>query len=771
MLSSIASSFTFSVYSTPGVRPVNEDLVVADPSRGLLVVADGCGGPGKGDRASSIVRDCIRSEPDVSKALAKANMAIYSAIQANPALKGMGATIALAQIQGQRVNLYHAGEVRGCLVRGGTVKQLTEDHTLASQLVKTKQITPEAATTHPGRKAILRYLGKAENVALEHHEIELEPADALILCSDGLYSAIPPEALSTLMVGNPDQATLDERLAQIVRQAQASGSDDNISIAVLRAPSSFNSAPHPASDGFYQRFIERASANWDLQEALRYVLEEMAAQARAENAFISLFDGEGQVARSIVLKREGDPKFLFPHSHFVVQQIQGKKESLWITDAKTDPRLAGRKSAVAAELGMIVALPLVLGSGLAGVIYLESAVPRSFSAQEVKGLEGLGICARFAIDNTQSRDNLADRIKKSEIINDVSLAINATINLEQLLTLILHHSLGLSGGDQGYILLGSGEDLECFASLNKEEQPIQDLQISRSIIQRCLNENHSICILDTQSGEEYQTKSVMAFDLRSVMCIPLITNKDRLGVLYLSSNAITKTFSSHDQSLLESIATQAALTIRNAQLLREQERQIIELERALELFRQAENAASTDMLTGLHNRRYFEEHSPGHIALCKRHNRALSLILLDVDHFKQFNDTYGHAIGDEVLKAMGQVFSHFMRISDISARLGGEEFVVLCPDTDLAGALILAERIRRSISEVQLQDSEGKPVRQITVSLGIASWQVGDGNITEALERADIALYACKAHGRNQVQIWTPEMVSQEKKQEQESGH
>ncbi len=83
----------------------------------------------------------------------------------------------------------------------------------------------------------------------------------------------------------------------------------------------------------------------------------------------------------------------------------------------------------------------------------------------------------------------------------------------------------------------------------------------------------------------------------------------------------------------------------------------------------------------------------------------------------------------------------------------------------------MAERIRRSISEVQLQDSEGKPVRQITVSLGIASWQVGDGNITEALERADIALYACKAHGRNQVQIWTPEMVSQEKKQEQESGH
>jgi diguanylate cyclase (GGDEF)-like protein len=153
----------------------------------------------------------------------------------------------------------------------------------------------------------------------------------------------------------------------------------------------------------------------------------------------------------------------------------------------------------------------------------------------------------------------------------------------------------------------------------------------------------------------------------------------------------------------------------------------------------------------------------------------MSVIMLDVDHFKKFNDTYGHAIGDEVLKVVGRILPDTVRASDIPCRFGGEEFVVLCPDTDGPGAAIVAERIREAISKVELVDLEGKPVRQITASLGVASLTPTDQRVAELLERADTALYACKAGGRNQVQIWrdgmlTPEELKRKEQKEREEA-
>jgi diguanylate cyclase (GGDEF)-like protein len=146
------------------------------------------------------------------------------------------------------------------------------------------------------------------------------------------------------------------------------------------------------------------------------------------------------------------------------------------------------------------------------------------------------------------------------------------------------------------------------------------------------------------------------------------------------------------------------------------------------------------------------------LATSQRFGRPLSVIMSDVDHFKKFNDTYGHAIGDEVLKAMGRVLPASVRPQDLPARLGGEEFVVLCPGTKAEEAAQVAERIREAVSQVRLNDLDGNPVRQITASLGVASIDEAIAKIDEVLERADVALYACKRGGRNQVQVWTPEM-------------
>jgi serine/threonine protein phosphatase PrpC len=220
--------------SSPGTRAINEDLVCALPERGLFLVADGCGGAGKGDRACAILLGCLDEEgPDVEASLRRANNRIYQAIQADPSLKGMGATLALCVITGDRLDLYHLGEVRAYRIRAGRATLLTEDHTLAAQLVRTKQLTPEAALTHPGRKTILRYLGKEESLRLEHKVVELAPGDTLVMCTDGLYTGVPLASLAQL-ASEADPTAQEARLGELIEQALAAGSDDNLSGLVVR---------------------------------------------------------------------------------------------------------------------------------------------------------------------------------------------------------------------------------------------------------------------------------------------------------------------------------------------------------------------------------------------------------------------------------------------------------------------------------------------------------------------------------------------------------
>jgi diguanylate cyclase (GGDEF)-like protein len=155
--------------------------------------------------------------------------------------------------------------------------------------------------------------------------------------------------------------------------------------------------------------------------------------------------------------------------------------------------------------------------------------------------------------------------------------------------------------------------------------------------------------------------------------------------------------------------------------------------------------ARTDALTGLLNRRGFESQMAFALALARRSNRPLSLITVDVDHFKRVNDTYGHEAGDEVLRRLAHTLESRLRSSDVVARLGGEEFVALLPDTDLAGAQAIAQALVTAMA-----DQQDPVVGTITVSVGVATMR-GQENGTDILRRADMALYEAKGQGRNRV--------------------
>ena len=159
-----------------------------------------------------------------------------------------------------------------------------------------------------------------------------------------------------------------------------------------------------------------------------------------------------------------------------------------------------------------------------------------------------------------------------------------------------------------------------------------------------------------------------------------------------------------------------------------------------------EALASLDSLTGLKNRRAFEERLQEEISRARRSKECFALLLLDIDHFKNFNDSFGHPRGDDVLKSVSRVLSRSVRDADFIARHGGEEFAIILPDTDRDAAKLMGERLRVAIEE------NAWDARPITVSVGAAAWL--DGASAESLiDQADRALYRSKQAGRNIVTL------------------
>ncbi|MBL8151429.1 MAG: GGDEF domain-containing protein [Blastocatellia bacterium] len=163
------------------------------------------------------------------------------------------------------------------------------------------------------------------------------------------------------------------------------------------------------------------------------------------------------------------------------------------------------------------------------------------------------------------------------------------------------------------------------------------------------------------------------------------------------------------------------------------------------------NQATRDPLTGLWNRNYVQAEFDKIISLSSRYNRPFSLLLFDIDFFKSVNDTYGHHVGDLVLKKTAQLIMSQLRAHDVAGRYGGEEFISLMPDTSIEGALVAAERLRQ---EIELFDfSLFGCLRRVTISIGIAQFPICGRTSEELIKQADAALYTAKQTGRNRVSV------------------
>jgi len=219
------------------------------------------------------------------------------------------------------------------------------------------------------------------------------------------------------------------------------------------------------------------------------------------------------------------------------------------------------------------------------------------------------------------------------------------------------------------------------------------------------------------------------------------TNSEKIKI----QNELIEEKNSNEQRLISEIEKQTDhLTKANYRLIKQTE----ELQ---EIKQQLTVEATTDMLSGLYNRRYFFEASSKSFYTAIRYKQSLSILMLDIDNFKKVNDTYGHMIGDSVIRICSNILKKLSRVSDIIARYGGEEFIIILPETNLEEALLLAQRIREEVQHKDIDLNDENQIH-ITISIGVSQLDnENDTTIEESIQRSDDALYSAKKNGRNRV--------------------
>lgn len=219
---------------------------------------------------------------------------------------------------------------------------------------------------------------------------------------------------------------------------------------------------------------------------------------------------------------------------------------------------------------------------------------------------------------------------------------------------------------------------------------------------------------------------------QSYIMVPLAHKKEHFGCLILFSSRLEATES--ELKFLNLFARQIELAITIA-----------------DLFQVVKEQAVTDSMTGLYNRRYFEEFIKNETVRATRQNQKFTVIGIDLDHLKKINDVYGHNYGDLAIKTISEVLKKNSRSIDVAARMGGEEFNLILPGVDSQGGLIVAERIRKAIANIELEK-----IGKITASLGVATYYEHSEDLDELLELVDIAMYESKRNGRDRVTIAKP---------------
>ena len=321
---------------------------------------------------------------------------------------------------------------------------------------------------------------------------------------------------------------------------------------------------------------------------------------------------------------------------------------------------------------------------------------------------------------------------------DVAKTVVSTLDLDTLLQAIMVSAMHYARTPAGSVALYDSRkkefDLHAHSGLSADFIKMERWTVSTgSLTEQILKSAEILIINDTANAAFFHNPVTIKEGIRSVVCVPLIFQNDIVGILYLD-DFVPREFDHATLELLAILASFAALAINNARL-----------------HNKTKLMAITDFLTGLYNHRYFQQIFTQELGRAMRYQKLMSLVFIDIDNFKSFNDRFGHAVGDKILVAIGDIISRSLRKVDYAFRYGGEEFVLILPEASLDHAIIIAERLRETIAAEAVLNLPEAAGSRITVSAGLACFPENGTNREDLFSLMDSYLYKAKSMGKNTV--------------------
>jgi diguanylate cyclase (GGDEF)-like protein len=406
--------------------------------------------------------------------------------------------------------------------------------------------------------------------------------------------------------------------------------------------------------------------------------------------------------------------------------------------ATGQPHMAGDVSidpyyfSTAERSGSAVGIPMLDKDQLLGVIYVESLTKNALQADDVRTLQALANQVATSLQKARLYGRTQEHLQVMTALQSFSRTVTSSLDINEILSNVIK----LLKSSFGYTYIGvyllDGDVLHLGAQVGyPDNEAIHEIPISVGVIGRTARIKKPQFIRNVSTDPDFLRSS---YEVKSEIAVPLVKDDNVLGVLNVESKehaALDET----DLDFLNALAGSIAVAIDNARLHAE-----------------VKTMAMTDVVSGLANRRAFDEILEAEMIRATRYNQPVSLIILDLDSFKEYNDKWGHPAGDVRLKELANLLHANVRDPDIAARYGGEEFAMILPNTPKKGAIRLAERLRKAAETcAPYFMGRGLPISGYTISLGVATFPDDATTLEELLLAADNAELAAKRLGKNRV--------------------
>ncbi|NPV86961.1 MAG: diguanylate cyclase [Anaerolineae bacterium] len=488
-----------------------------------------------------------------------------------------------------------------------------------------------------------------------------------------------------------------------------------------------------------RQVVLTTASSLDYGEVLRQTLEQIGRIIPSDSASLSLRDGDMMVIRAyrgplpeaeVVGKR-------FPLHDTTMREALQHQRPFRFPDVQAEvPSFRVPPHNITRS---VLVTPLIVRGEVIGNLNLDSFELDHFTAEDEHKAEAFAAQVAIALQNADLYQQMQRQLMQQSVLNEVSRIVSSSLALDEVAARV-YQQVSRFMQTRFFMVAAYDEAAQEWYSiyLHRDHDDFTRYRWSSS-------EGMSGYVFETRQPLFLRNAAEVEAFLRrtrrgsvlglpkSIIVVPMIVSERVVGALGTQDEEVDNAYSDQDFELLCNIASQVAVAFENARL-----------------FEQTQKLATTDGLTGIHNRRHFFVLAETEFARAVRYNKPLALIMIDLDHFKLVNDTFGHSAGDLVLQTVTRRCAETLRKIDIFGRYGGEEFVILMPETGLEGARQAAERLRTLITESEVPTPRGTV--RVTASFGVAALDENIRSLDALLEAADSKLLCAKQGGRNCVQ-------------------